>query len=204
MYPSEGYRFCWYDLFAFSIDHNGICNTHSIFFLLDRGFLAPSSGERNFTLQGFAYADERPCLTESQVLILVVQRCIVTALTRPLTREDTITDERWINGSVILCTCNIDRAVLNSCMATEITRCSQKLLFRWRKPLLGDVPQSAQELLHNEKSIRDYLDTSTTTPPGKFLTIVMEMSILALQMELGAGTTRWTGIMIKKQVPHYV
>ncbi|KAF1785537.1 hypothetical protein GQ600_10946 [Phytophthora cactorum] len=226
MHPSEEYRFCGYDVFAFSIDHNGICNTHGIVSWLDRRFLAASSGERNFTLQGFVYGDERPILLRARVVSLHKQyrasNCcpqqlllelfrelpsvypdynrwgkgntgcqpidsrIVTALTRPLTREDTITDERWINGSVILCTSNIDRAVLNSCMATEITRRSQTLLFRWRKPLLGDVPQSAQELLHNEKEHLELFGYCYYNAPGQVLDNCNGMSILALQMELGA------------------
>lgn len=75
---------------------------------------------------------------------------MVATITRQLTQQDILDDESWINGSVVLVTSNVDRAVINTCMATELARRSQLLLYRWRKPILGEVSNSIQELLYNE------------------------------------------------------
>lgn len=97
-----------------------------------------------------------------------IDESMINALTRPLTQQDTINDESWINGSVVLVTSNVDRAVLNTCMATELARRSQVLLYRWRKPLLGEVPDFVQELLYNEAEHPELFGYFTTVHWPRF------------------------------------
>ncbi|KAG2765974.1 hypothetical protein PC129_g19901 [Phytophthora cactorum] len=45
---------------------------------------------------------------------------ILGAITTPLTRQDIEADDAWLEESTILVTSNVDRTVLNACMANVL------------------------------------------------------------------------------------
>lgn len=75
---------------------------------------------------------------------------MVDAFVTPLTQEDIADDKSWLDRSVLLVTGNLDRTVLNACMANVLSRRARQLLFRWRKPLVDEVPCAVKELVYRE------------------------------------------------------
>jgi hypothetical protein len=141
------------------------------------------------------YSHLRNCWQESDKNYRPVDQRVVDALTRPLSQADVLGDAGWLEDSAVLVTGNTNRAVFNACFAKVMARRGNKLLFRWRKRLLGDVPEPVQELIYREAEQPElFAYFMEGGHPGKFSTTLMATFSSELRTGRNVDPTPWSGM----------
>jgi len=75
---------------------------------------------------------------------------ILSIITKELTTADIINEEEWITNSTILVTSNMDKTILNTCMAKILSRRKNTILIKWRKKLRQNTYERIEQLLFDE------------------------------------------------------
>lgn len=112
---------------------------------------------------------------------------IVSMITKELKPTDIMNTEEWITNSTILVTSNIDKSILNTCMAKILSRKNNTILIKWRKKLQDNIYEPIQELLYNEDKYPQLFSYFYKGAPAQ----ILDNSNANVNLGVANGTRCW-------------
>ena len=116
-----------------------------------------------------------------------VNKEIVSVLTKELSAEDIQNDIEWITKSTFLVTSNLDRTVINTCMAKLLSAQQKTILIKWKKDIRDEIHPALSTLIYNEKIHPELFGYFYKNAPG----IILDNSNGNIQLGVANGTKCW-------------